>query len=122
MKNSNYGAPQRAVSSNLLLSKYLRARTILTILFLTNESTFTNQTPWRPKFVTVIAYLYEFSSHIELPLAFIFLNELGKTSTRHRFRNPTSEKDEPLVSGFECFTLGKGVRCIHEWFLKVDCR
>jgi len=66
--------------------------------------------------------LYKFSSDTELPLAFACLHELGKISTYHWVRKPTSEKDELSISGFECFTLGKGVRCIHECFLEVDFR
>jgi len=57
MKNLNYGAPQRAVSSNLLLRKYSQSNYTSHHSVIDNESTFTNQTPWRPKFVTVIAYL-----------------------------------------------------------------
>jgi hypothetical protein len=45
----------------------LRVNTLLTILLLTNERTFTNQTPWIPKFVIAIAFLYKFSSYIGGP-------------------------------------------------------
>jgi len=85
----------------------LRVSTLLTILLLTNESTFTNQTLCRPKFVTVTAYLCKFISYTELPLAFTCLHFLGKTSTCHRVRNPKSDKEEPSVSDFDCFKLQK---------------